>query len=131
MLQSKSKNTLHIEQMLKDGHSAHSIAQEVGISHQRVYQIKKRLANQYVAGVQLAVQEGQTTCTPSNALLSDSFMKSLNIRVTTPVFDALTEACAIANRKEPDEAITVEEYVEECVTTRLVELGLLRKNKRK
>jgi hypothetical protein len=58
-------------------------------------------------------------------------MKHLTIRFTPAVFDALTEACAITNRQDPTDTITVEDYVNELVINRVVELGLLRKNKRK
>ena len=59
-------------------------------------------------------------------------MKSLTIYLTPSVHDALVEACAVANRQSPDgEQITIQEYVEECVINRVVELGLLRKKKHK
>ena len=45
--------------------------------------------------------------------------------------DPTVEACAVANRKSPDEPITIVEYIEELIINRVVELGLLRKNKRK
>jgi hypothetical protein len=58
-------------------------------------------------------------------------MKALTINITPAVHDALVQACAVANRKAPDgEAITILEYVEECIICNVVELGLLRRNKR-
>src|SRR5579859_3275597 len=61
------------------------------------------LVNKIVPGLGVAVQGLHVTPSSHEAVDSDSFMKSLTIRVTTPVFDALTEACAITNRKDPDE----------------------------
>jgi hypothetical protein len=62
---------------------------------------------------------------------STSHMKTITINLTPPVYDALTEACGVANRQSPEEPITILEYVEECVINRVVELGLLRRKKRK
>lgn len=123
--QSKSQKTLLIEQMLQDGQSISSIAREFDISRARVHHIKSRLLK---SGVTC---NGVTPLQPHHdgLVFSNQSMKSLNIRLTTPVFDALTEACAITNRKDRDDPITVEDYVEECLTTRLVELGLIRKRK--
>jgi hypothetical protein len=56
-------------------------------------------------------------------------MKSLTINLTPAVYDALVEACGVANRKTPEEPITILEYVEELVSNRMVELGLLRKKR--
>lgn len=123
-MQDRSSQTLHIERLLSDGHTISSIARTMGVSRQWVQQINKRRCK----GLQdlAPLQEVQP------ALLgSELHMKSLTLRLTLPVYDALTEACAITNRKDPEEPITTEEYVEECVTTRLQELGLLRRNKRK
>jgi hypothetical protein len=77
------------------------------------------------------MEEVEGPSTPSSEIPSQSHMKALTLHLTPSVFDALTEACAITNRKDKDDPITVEDYAEECVIVRLVELGLLRKNKRK
>jgi hypothetical protein len=61
------------------------------------------------------------------SVCSESFMRHITVKLTSPMYDALVEACSITNRKDPDDAITVEDYAEECIVTRLVELGLVRK----
>ena len=115
---SRSQRTLTIEAMLKEGQSVSSIAREFGVTRQRVQSIKARL----LQGGYEAV-----TGTPAG---SASPLKVFTISLTLPVHDAVVEACAVTNRKSPEEPITITEYVEECVITRVVELGLLRRKKR-
>jgi hypothetical protein len=122
----RSTSTLTIEELLKHGESVSSIARTTGLTRQWVIHIKKRLLREGVLHVSVT-----PPVTPfAGSLVSDSHMKSLTLRLTSPVFDALAEACAIANRKDPEESITLEDYVGELVINRVVELGLLRKNKR-
>ena len=115
-MQSRSQQTLTIEAMLKEGHTASAIAREVGVSRPRVQQIKRRLK-----------EDHESVTAPAEPA---STMKALTIHFTPAVHDALAEACAIANRQSPEEPITITEYIEELVINRVVELGLLRKNKR-
>jgi hypothetical protein len=118
-LLARNQQTLTIEAMLKKGQSISSIARQVGVSRQRVQNINRRLLRDYEVA----------TATPVESP-SGSPMKSLSINLTPAVHDALVEACAVANRRAPEESITLQEYVEECVITRVVELGLLRRKKR-
>lgn len=124
---------MKIEALIKTGASVSSISREAGVSRQRVQHIKRRLLNQYVAGVQVAVQPGEAVAGGPGALSSSGMasLKALTLHLTAPVHDALTEACAISNRQNPDDTITITEYIEELVINRVVELGLLKRHKRK
>jgi hypothetical protein len=105
------------------------------VSRKWVRKIRERLQTDYqlVSGTS-PMGEVSNSPTP-DGLLSSSGMatlpKTLTLHLTPPVHDALSEACAIANRQNPEDTITLTEYVEELVINRVVELGLLRRNKRK
>lgn len=127
--QPKSEQTDTIERLLRDGkHSLSTIARSMGVSQPRISQIKKRM-----------VLEDHKTISPQpirsqaqekvDACIVDS-MKALTIRFTPSVFDALVEACAVTNRANPDDTITLEDFIEECATVRVVEMGLLRRRKK-
>ena len=60
-----------------------------------------------------------------------SVLKTLQVRLTPTVFAALTEACSVANTLDTDDPLTVEDYVNQLIINRVVELGLLRKPKSK
>lgn len=127
--QPKSEQTDTIERLLRDGkHSLSTIARSMGVSQPRISQIKKRM-----------VLEDHKTISPQpirsqaqekvDACIVDS-MKALTIRFTPSVFDAFVEACAVTNRANPDDTITLEDFIEECATVRVVEMGLLRRRKK-
>lgn len=126
-MQAKSQQTVDIELMLQDGHPVSTIARWAGVSQQRVSYIKRRLYLQATTPTTPVV----TTPVPheSQEPCNVALVKSLTLRLTPSVFDALTEACAITNRKDPDDPITVEDYINELIINRVVELGLLRKYK--
>lgn len=132
-MSSRNPNTLKIEALIKSGASVSSISREAGVSRQRVQHIKKRLLGQWVSGVQVAVQPADGVAGIDRPLHSSGMasLKALTLHLTAPVHDALTEACAISNRQNPDDTITLTEYVEELVINRVVELGLLKRHKRK
>lgn len=118
--QSRSTNTLLIEQMLRDGVlSISEIARLHHVSRARVQFIAKRLQPPATP-----VAPHQLHPTPQLRSLG---MRAINISFTPRVFAALTEACALVNQENSDDPITVEDYAEECVMNRLVTLGLLRK----
>jgi len=119
----RSSTTVAIEQRLKAGESLSSIARSVGVSRQRVHSIKVRLCQQLV-------NMTEPIDTQAGVLVSHLPMKSLTIQFTPAIHDALVEACAIVNRRDPEEPITIQEYIEELAINRVVELGLLRRNKR-
>lgn len=123
-MQSRSDTTLSIEARLKAGERVSAIARDLGISRQRVHSIKVRVCQQLV-------NMTEPIDTEAGALISHLPMKSLTIHFTPAVHDALVAACEITNRQSPDEPITIQEYVEEIAINRVVELGLLRKNKRR
>ena len=129
----RTHSTLKIEALIKTGASVSSISREAGVSRQRVQHIKKRLLGQWVSGVQVAVQPGEEVASPDGHVLSSGMasLKALTLHLTTPVHDALTEACDISNRQNPEDTISLTEYVEELVINRVVELGLLKRHKRK
>ena len=118
----RSQQTLTIEAMLKDGKTISSIARSVGVSRARVQQIKRRVCEQFVNSTEPVSAGGE--------LVSSSPFKPLTISLTPAVHDALVAACEVANRNSPEETITIQEYVEECVINRVAELGLLRRNKK-
>lgn len=120
-MHSRSTQTLTIEAMLKAGQSPSAVAREMGVSRQRIHSIKQRLCQQLVNSTEPVSGSGEL----SNGLP----FKSLTIRITPAVHDALVEACEVTNRGCPEEPVTLAEYVEECVINRVAELGLLRKNK--
>src|SRR5215471_611070 len=122
-MQPRSQQTLTIEAMLKEGKNLSDIARQMGVSRQRIQSIKQRVSQQLVTSTEPVSGGGE--------LVSGLPFKSLTIHVTPAVHDAIVEACEVANRKSPEEQITISEYVEECVINRVVELGLLRRNKRK
>ncbi len=119
----RSQQTLTIEAMLKDGQTISSIARQVGVSRARVQQIKRRVCKELINSTEPVSAGGE--------LVSSSPFKPITISLTPAVHDALVEACAVTNRQSPEEPITIQEYVEECVINRVVELGLLGRNKRK
>lgn len=119
----RSTRTLAIEKLLKQGHAVSTIARDLGVSRQRVHSIKVRVCQQLV-------NMTEPIDTQAGALVSHLPMKSLTIHFTPAVFDALVEACEIVNRRSPEESITIQEYLEELAINRVVELGLLRRNKR-
>ena len=130
----RTHNTLKIEALIKTGASVSSISREAGVSRQRVQQIKRRLLNQWVSGVQVAVQPPDGVAGVEGAIPSQLHMaspKAITLHLTSPVYDALTEACAISNRQNPEDTISITEYIEELVINRVVELGLLKRHKRK
>lgn len=112
--------------MLREGvESVSSIARQHGVTRGRVQAIKRRLYH-------------ATGSTP-NLITSQPYklasVQSLTIRLTLPIYDALIAACEVANRQESAgedyEPITIEDYVGELIKNRVVELGLLRYQKRK
>lgn len=129
----RTHKTLKIEALIKTGASVSSISREAGVSRQRVQHIKKRLTGQWVSEVQVAVQPGNGVAWSNGQLPSSGMasLKALTLHLTAPVHDALTEACAISNRQNPEDTISLTEYVEELVINRVVELGLLKRHKRK
>lgn len=103
------------------------------MSRKWVRKIRERLETDYqlVSGTS-PMGQGATSPTP-DGLVSSSGMaspKALTLHLTSPVYDALTEACAITNRQNPEDTISLTEYVEELVINRVVELGLLKRHKR-
>ena len=121
---SRSQQTLTIEKLLKEANpNISAIARQMGVSRGWVQEINRRLLSDFETVAEPANVDGKQ--------VSNSNMKSLSIHLTPAVFDALVEACAVANRRAPEEPITITEYVEELVISRVVELGLLRRNKRK
>ncbi len=126
--QQKTQRTIDIEAMLREGHSVATIARWAGVSQQRVSYIKKRLFNTTpttpVVTTPAPVSEAQSC-------IVASVLKPITLHLTPSVFDALTEACAVVNRQDPDDPVTLADYVEELVINRVVELGLLRKTKRR
>jgi hypothetical protein len=129
----RTHNTLKIEALIKTGASVSSISREAGVSRQRVQHIKKRLLGQWVSGVQVAVQPPEEVAGVDLAIHSSGMAtpKALTLHLMPAVYDALTEACAISNRQNPDDTISITEYIEELVINRVVELGLLKRHKRK
>ena len=129
----RTHNTLKIEALIKTGASVSSISREAGVSRQRVQHIKRRLLNQWVSGVQVAVQppDGVAGSVPTTHSSGMASPKAITLHLTSPVYDALTEACAISNRQNPEDTISITEYIEELVINRVVELGLLKRHKRK
>lgn len=131
-MQVRSDKTLLIEAMIREGTPVSSIAREIGVSRGRVQQIKRRMSGDYSLVTDTpSMIEGSGGSTFAGLVSSASPMKSLTVHFTPAVHDALVEACAITNRQSPEEPITIADYVEELVINRVVELGLLRKNKRK
>ena len=112
----RSPQTRSIETMLKKGKSISSIAREFGVSRQRVQTVNKRLMGDY-----------ESVLAPPKPASS---IKTLTINLTPAVLAAVVEACAVVNRKS-EEPITIVEYIEELVIAQVVEMGLLRKNKRR
>lgn len=127
--QSRSQQTTDIERMLQAGHPVSDIARWASVSQQRVSFIKKRLEKSQPPTTPISQPPDPVVTTPSRIVVS--VLKPLTLHLTPSVFDALTEACAITNRRNPDDTITVQEYVEELTMNRLAELGLLRKQRRK
>jgi hypothetical protein len=124
-MMTRGQRTLEIERMLKGSNrNISAIARQMGVTRQRVRQIEKRLLGDYEKVVTESVSGD---CEH----ISNSPMKALTINLTPSVHDALVEACAVANRKAPEEPVTILEYVEECIICHVVELGLLRKNNRR
>lgn len=113
--------------MLVDGVlSVSEIARIHNVSRVRVRQIRNRLVT-----TSPLVEGGTSTPTqeiPATQLQSLG-MKTLNLHLTPAVFAALTEACQLTNHNS-DEPITVTDYVEECLITRLSELGLIRRKRK-
>src|SRR5260370_838295 len=99
----RNQRTLTIQAMLKEGQSISSIARTMGVSRSRVQQINRRLLADYEAVIATSEPQGAT----SEPGFSGSPMKSLTINLTPAVHDALVEACAVANRKAPEEPITI------------------------
>lgn len=110
--------------MLQAGESASSIARSVGVSRPRIQYVKKRM----LRGLQCNPVTGEGL--QGSGLLLSKSMKQLTIRFTPAVYDALVEACTIANRQDPEEQITISDYVEQVTINNLVEMGLVRKHKR-
>lgn len=126
--QFKSQQTVDIELMLQDGHSVTEIARWANISQQRVSYIKRRLLNNTTPTTPVVTTPpAPSELAPATVV---SVLKPLTLQLTPSVFDALTEACAITNRKDPDESITIQEYVEQLIINRVVELGLLRRKRK-
>lgn len=127
----RSDRTIIIEQMLKEGtHSISHIARVNNVDRKWVQLVRNRMLNENIDdGVASVIPDDQCTNKFSN-------VRSLTVRLTLPVFDALTEVVAIANRAEMQSApageaepITIEDYVEELIRTKAVELGLLRQRR--
>jgi hypothetical protein len=124
----RSSKTKDIEARLKAGHALSSIARDIGVSRQRVQAVNRRMQVDYsLVTATVAVQPPQTSCTPASVIASHLPMKSFTVILTTPVYDALVEACAITNRQSPQDPITIAEYTEQLIINKVVELGLLRK----
>jgi hypothetical protein len=121
--QPRNPQTLLVESLLRDGMSLSTIARQVGISKQRVHQISTRVRQD-----RQALDGGGLQGV--NPVISHLPMKSLTIRFTPAVYDALVEACQIVNRKDTEEQITIQDYVEQCTINNLVELGLMRKHRK-
>jgi hypothetical protein len=118
----RSHQTITIEEMLSNGQSQTSIARQMGITRQRVGKIAKRLTSctQPVAG-------GGLRGGPSGIVAP---VKSLTLQLTPAVFAALVEACQVSNHKDPEEQITITDYVEQVLINNLVEMGLMRKHRK-
>lgn len=128
--QAKSEQTDTIERLLIDGkHSLQSIASVIGVSRPRVSQIKKRMLEEGRKAVSPQTVRSRTQEKLESVMLDS--MKALTIRFTPAVFDALAEACAISNRQNPDDTITIEDFIEECAVVKVVELGLLKQRRKK
>jgi len=130
----RSQKTLAIEAMVKEGQSISSIARQMGVDRAWVQQVKRRLLGDYELATQInrrLLSNYEVASPAETPSPSGSPMKALTICLTPAVHDALVEACEVANRQTPEEPITINEYVEECIINRVVELGLLRRNKRK
>lgn len=124
----RSSRTLEIEARLKAGHSLSAIARESNVTRARVQQIKRRMCADYSLVTDTSsTLEPQTTSTPKVVVRSSLPMKSFTISLTPAVHDGLVEACAITNRLFPQDPITINEYTEELIISRVIELGLVRK----
>lgn len=126
--QAKSQQTIDIELMLLEKHSVSAIARWAGVSQQRVSYIKKRMGEVTTPTTPVVTTPHQVITEPS---CNVALVKSLTVTLTPSVYDALVEACGVANRQDPDEPITMSDYVEELIINRVVELGLLRKYKKR
>jgi hypothetical protein len=124
--QHKAQQTVDIELMLQAGHPVTRIAQWAGVSQQRVSYIKKRLSQPLTTPV-VTTPEAQPEVAPCNVA---SVLKPITLHLTPSVFDALTEACSISNRRNPEDLITIQDYIEELIINRVAELGLLRKTRK-
>jgi hypothetical protein len=122
--QLKSAKTIDIELLIKEGRSVSAIARWAGVSRQRVQNIKCRMNRPQPTEAESASQPVEQPPSPPAP-----FIKTITLHITPSVLVALTEACALTNHENPDENVTVEDYAEECVINRLIELRLLRKNK--
>jgi hypothetical protein len=125
-MQTRSETSITIEGMLQAGESVSAIARAMGVSRTRVQQINKRMQAEGCKGVQDLAGVGLQGTTSRNLA---NVLKTLTIRLTPAVFAALTEACVITNSRDPEDPLTVEDYVNQLIINRVVDLGLLRKPK--
>lgn len=90
-------------------------------------QVKRRLLGDYELVTDTpSMIEASTSITPASEICSHSPMKSFTVNLTTPVHDALVEACAVVNRNSDEGPITLGEYTEEIIINTVMAMGLLR-----